>query len=676
MPGSEEDNLNINTIRFLSVDAVEKAKSGHPGTPMGAATIVYILWDRFLKYNPKDPDWLDRDRFVLSAGHASMLLYSLLYLTGYDLSLDDIKLFRQLGSKTPGHPEHGVTQGVEATTGPLGQGFANGVGMAIAERWLSEHYNRLGFKIIDHFTYALVSDGDMQEGIASEAASLAGTLKLSKLIYLYDSNEVQQDGKTIDSFKESVSQRYEAYGWNVIGPIDGEDIKEVEFAIRLAQGQTIKPNLIICKTIIGYGSPNKAGTNLAHGEPLGSEEVILTKRNLGWKYQEPFSVPSEVLDYFRKAIERGKCAQQEWQELFNDYIKTYPGEAKQLKSALVGKLPAGWYSHLPGLFENQNKPLSTRDVSGEILDAISNKIPFLLGGAADLAGSTRTSLRRYGNFSETCYSGRNLHYGLREHAMGAISNGLALHGGILPYAGTFLIFSDYMRPAIRLAAMMKLHLIYVFTHDSVGLGEDGPTHQPVEQIMNLRMVPNLTVIRPADTVETIEAWKIAVTRKRGPIALILTRQIVPILNKVVTESSKGVWRGGYILWESGSTSPQIIIVGSGSEVHLALEAGMVLENQGISARVVSMPCWAIFDEQPLKYRSHVFPPQIKARISIEAGTPMGWERYTGLEGKAIGISYYGVSAPGNIVYEHFNLTVKQIVKTAIKMYKELLCPRV
>jgi transketolase len=656
---------NINTIRFLAVDAVEKAKSGHPGTPMGAAAIAYVLWDKFLKHNPEDPNWFNRDRFVLSAGHASMLLYSMLYLTGYSVSLNDIKQFRQLGSITPGHPEFGLTPGVEATAGPLGQGFANGVGMAIAEMWLARRYNRPGYEIINHNTFALISDGDLQEGISSEAASLAGTLKLGKLIYIYDSNDIQQDGKTIASFQENVAQRFLAYGWNVIGPMDGLNVIEVENALLAAKGQTAKPNLIICRTIIGYGSPNKAGTNLAHGEPLGLEEVRLSKENLNWKYQEPFSVPADSLDYFRKAIVEGKKAQNQWQELMDNYKVAYASESTELASIINGNLSKDWDNNLFSISETKT-PLATRDVSGKVLNAIAVSIPNFIAGAADLAGSTRTYLKGYGDFSAENYAGRNIRFGLREHAMGAITNGLVLHGGIIPCIGTFLVFSDYMRPTIRLAAMMRLRIIYVFSHDSIGVGEDGPTHQPVEQIMSLRLIPNLTVIRPADTAETIEAWKIALTNKKGPTALILTRQGVPVLNRESLGSADGVKKGGYILWES-SPQPQAILIGTGSELQIALEAGKLLKEKGVSSRVVSLPCWSIFDQQSEEYKQGVFPSQIKVRLSIEAGTRIGWERYIGFNGKAIGLDRFGISAPGELVYKYFKLTANEMVEIALKI---------
>ena len=665
MTNINQVELNINTIRFLAVDAVEKAKSGHPGAPMGAATLAYVLWDKFLKHNPKDPCWPDRDRFVLSAGHASMLLYSLLYLTGYHISLDDIKQFRQLGSKTPGHPEYGVTPGVEATTGPLGQGFACGIGMAIAERWLSQRYNRDGYEIINHNTYALISDGDMQEGVASEAASLAGTMKLGKIIYLYDSNDIQQDGKTNLAFQEKVGQRFESYGWNVIGPLDGLNVKELENAILCAKTQNERPNLIICKTIIGYGSLNKQGTNLAHGEPLGVEEVRLTKENLGWEYRNSFSIPPETLKHFRRALDRGKMAQDQWQEKFNRYASFYPEAAKEFLLLMAGELNKGWDKNLSHLFIDPKSNISTRDASGKILNAIADSVPLLIGGSADLAGSTRTKLNGYGDINSSDFSGRNIHFGLREHAMGAITNGLALHRGVIPFASTFLIFSDYMRPSMRLAAMMRLRVIYIFTHDSIGLGEDGPTHQPIEQIMNLRMVPNLVVIRPADATETVEAWKVAMTRKKGPTALILTRQSLPILDRTVLASVEGVRKGGYVLWESDRT-PRVIFIGTGSEVHIALEAGKILMSKGVSVRVVSLPSWTLFDEQSSEYKAKVLPPEIKTRISIEAGTPIGWERYVGLEGEAIGISEFGMSAPGELLFKNFHLTSNNLVEKALK----------
>jgi transketolase len=669
MADPQLDELCINTIRFLSVDAVEKARSGHPGTPMGAAPIAYVLWDRFLRHNPVDPRWIDRDRFVLSAGHASMLLYSLLYLTGYAVSLEEIKQFRQWGSLTPGHPEYGLTPGVEVTTGPLGQGFANGVGMAIAERRLAAMYNHPDHEIIDHYTYGLISDGDLEEGVAAEAASLAGHLKLNKLIYLYDSNGIQQDGKTEQSFTENAAQRFRAYGWNVIGPIDGLDIDAIEWAIGLARSQTSRPNLIIFRTTIGYGSPNKAGTHKAHGEPLGEEEVKLAKEKLGWPYPEPFTVPTEALAHFRKAIDRGKAHQEQWQSKYTRYRQTYPEDARNLNEVLIANLPEGWDISLAGLSTGLNNQIATRDASGQALNAVAIRVPALVGGAADLGESTRTLIQGNADFQPGDYTGRNIRYGLREHAMAAITNGISLHGGLIPYAASFLIFSDYMRPSIRLAAIMKLRLIYIFTHDSIGLGEDGPTHQPVEQIMGLRMIPNMTVIRPADALETLEAWKFAMQNRECPVALILTRQKLPVLDRTKKATSGGLHKGGYILRES-SSSPKIILIGTGSEVHLALDAAETLEKKGIAVRVVSLPSWEIFDRQTQEYRDMVLPPAIKTRISIEAGTTMGWEKYVGPEGIALGVSHFGASAPGEVVYKQYGFTSQRLIDTALKIYKE------
>jgi transketolase len=660
------DQLCINTIRFLSVDAVEKAGSGHPGTPMGAAVAAYVLWDRYLRHNPSDPGWINRDRFVLSAGHASMLLYSLLHLTGYALTLVDLKNFRQWGSKTPGHPEYGLTPGVETTTGPLGQGFANAVGMAVAECWLSQRFNRPGFKIIDHYTYALVSDGDMQEGISSEAASLAGVLRLAKLVFLYDSNGVQQDGLTRFDFSENVAGRYRAYGWNVVGPIDGMDPGAVDSALKAVLSQDRQPSLIICRTIIGFGSPNKAGTSAAHGEPLGEAEVRLSKENLGWKYSEPFSVPAEALSHLRLALDRGRFQQSSWQTLFEEYAAKYPQLAGQFQSEQQGFFPEGWEAGLEELLNDADKPTSTRDISGLVLNRLAQKIPNLIGGAADLAGSTRTLLKGLGNFGEGDYAGRNIRFGLREHAMAAMSSGMALHGGVIPFAASFLIFSDYMRPAIRLAALMKLRVIYVFSHDSIGLGEDGPTHQPIEQLMGLRSIPNLLVIRPADPAETLEAWKVALKNQAGPTVLVLTRQPAPILDRKSLASAAGLERGGYVVWESKGF-PEVILIASGSEVYLALEAGKILEHKGLHSRVVSMPSWSLFDIQTKEYRDNVLPPEVKGRLSVEAGTSLGWEHYVGSQGISIGINHFGSSAPGKTLMEHYGFTAAHIVDTALKM---------
>jgi len=639
MTSATIDELCINTIRFLAVDAVQKANSGHPGMPMGAAPIAYVLWDRFLKHNPNDPKWPDRDRFILSAGHASAMLYALLHLTGYDLSLDEIRQFRQWGSKTPGHPEYCLAPGVEATTGPLGQGFGNGVGMAMAERWLAQHYNQPGYEIINHYTYAIVSDGDLEEGVASEAASLAGTLRLDKLIYLYDDNGISIEGDTDITFTENVAQRFQAYGWQVIDDINGMDTAAIDRAIDKAQEDNRHPSLIICRSIIGYGSPNKAGTASCHGEPLGVEEVRLAKENLGWPYQEPFTIPPEVLAHFRQAQERGRQQQAQWQARLEAYREAYPDEARQLEEDLSGELPEGWHHDLSDLFKGGDKPIATREASGRVMNAISQKVHSLAGGSGDLAPSTKTILKNHGHYSFKDYSGHNIHFGVREHAMGAIANGMSLHGGIIPYTGTFLVFYDYMRPPVRLAALMGIRVVFIFSHDSVGLGEDGPTHQPIEQIAGLRSVPNLVTIRPADATETAEAWKVALERRHGPTALILSRQKLPVLDRK--------------------------IIGTGSEVHIALEAGKLLQDKGMAARVVSLPSWELFDAQPVEYRNAVLPPNIRARISIEAAVPLGWERYTGLDGVAIGLSRFGASAPAKVIYEKMGLTAQRVVDEAL-----------
>jgi transketolase len=663
MADARIDQICINTIRFLAVDAVQKANSGHPGMPMGAAAMAYVLWDRFLKHNPSHPKWPDRDRFVLSAGHASAMLYSLLFLTGYALSLDDIKQFRQWNSKTPGHPEYGDTPGVEATTGPLGQGFANAVGMAMAERWLAEHYNRRGYDVVDHCTYAILSDGDMQEGVTAEAASLAGTLRLGKLICLYDDNGISIEGDTGITFTENVGQRFQAYGWHVIGPIDGLDVSAVESAIHTARTETLHPSLIICRTVIGYGSPNKAGTASAHGEPLGEEEVRLAKRNLGWPHEEPFTVPPEALEHLREAYERGRKQQADWESLLQAYRRMYPEEARKLGEDLSGDLPAGWDQDLRNLFKETAKPLSTREASGRVMNAIARRVHAFTGGSADLAPSTKTLLKDRGHYGFEEYCGHNLHFGVREHAMGAIVNGMSLHGGIIPYTATFLIFYDYMRPPVRLAALMGIRVIFIFTHDSVGLGEDGPTHQPVEHLAGLRAVPDLVTIRPADATETAVAWKVAVQRRHGPTALVLSRQNLPILDRTGLAPASEVDHGGYVLWES-RTNPDIILIGTGSEVHIALEAGKVLQQQDVAVRVISLPSWELFESQPAEYRDTLLPPGIKKRISIEAASPLGWERYVGREGIIIGLNHFGASAPGAVIYQNLGLTAQRVVDEA------------
>ncbi|MDD4874121.1 MAG: transketolase, partial [Dehalococcoidales bacterium] len=594
------DELCINTIRILSMDAVQRANSGHPGAPMGMASMAYVLWDRFLKHNPRDPNWIDRDRFILSPGHASTMLYSLLYLTGYDITIDDLKNFRQWGSKTPGHPEYGLTPGVEATTGPLGQGFANGIGMAIAEKFMSERYNRPGHKIIDHYIYAVVSDGDMMEGITSEAASLAGTLQLGKIIYLYDDNNISIEGDTDITFTENVALRFQAYGWQVIGPIDGNDITYIESAITIAKAETKRPSIIICRTTIGYGSPNREGLCTCHGEPLGKEEVTLTREKLNWPYAEAFKVPREALAYFRKAGERGYLKQDKWQKVFDSYKHAYPDEYKQLMKDLNHELAGGWDMGLDELYLNDMKPLATREASGQVINIIAPRVHSLVGGSADLAPSTKTVIKDEDFFGVDCYTGRNFHFGVREHSMGAIANGMSLHGGMIPFVATFLVFYDYMRASVRLSAFMKQGVIYIYTHDSIGVGEDGPTHQPVEQLAGLRSVPGLITIRPADATETVEAWKVAINNRNNPTALVLTRQKLPVIDRQTVASASGVKNGGYILWQA-SENPEIILIGTGSEVHIALEAGKMLSERGINSRVVSLPSWKLFEAQTKEY---------------------------------------------------------------------------
>jgi transketolase/transaldolase len=654
-------DLSINTIRFLAADAVEKAKSGHPGTPMGLAPLAYVLWKRFLKHNPKNPKWADRDRFILSAGHASMLVYGLLYLTGYDMTLEDIKQFRQWGSRTPGHPEYGHTPGIETTTGPLGQGFANGVGMAMAERHLASYFNREDCQIVGHYTYCIVSDGDLMEGIASEAASLAGNLALGKLIYFYDNNHITIEGGTDLAFSgENVRKRFEAYGWQVLVEDDGNDIESMENLISQAQAETGKPSLIIVRTHIGYGSP-KQDTSAAHGEPLGEEALKAAKQNLDWPQEPSFYVPAEVLSHFREAIEEGESEETEWNMRFEEYTKAYPGLAEEWRQFMDGRLPEGWDNELPA-FEGKDGGMATRAASGKVLNAIAPKVPNLFGGSADLAPSTDTYLKGMGDFIAGHPNARNLHFGVREHAMGAILNGMVLHGGLIPFGATFFIFSDYMRPPIRLAALMNIPTIFVFTHDSIGLGEDGPTHEPVEQLIGLRAIPNITVIRPADANETREAWKYALRNRKGPVILVLTRQKLPVLDQPVKDLNKGA----YIL--SGSkTPPQLILIATGSEVSLALGAQKKLSEQNIASTVVSMPSCELFNAQTQEYKDTVLPPAIKARLAIEAASPKGWRDYVGLEGDIIGVNRFGASAPGSVVMEKFGFTVENVVDHALAL---------
>jgi transketolase len=660
------DELCINTLRMLSAECVEKANSGHPGMPMGAAPMAYVLWTRFLKHSPSNPAWPDRDRFVLSAGHGSMLLYSLLHLTGYDLPLHELKSFRQWESKTPGHPEHGRTPGVETTTGPLGQGFANGVGMAIAERFLAARFNRPGHEIVNHFTYAIVSDGDLMEGISHEAASLAGHLGLGRLVYLYDDNHISIEGSTDLAFTENRAARFAAYGWHVQQVADGNSIMAIESAILSAQREIRRPSLIAVRTHIGYGSPNKQDTAAAHGEPLGAQEVRLTKEKLGWPMEPEFFIPGEALTYFRQAIDKGREREEKWKILLRSYEKTYPDLARQWHSWMQGYLPEGWKRDLP-VFEPDGKGLATRAASGAVLNAIAPHVKNLVGGSADLAPSNKTMIKGERDFQADNYDGRNLHFGVREHGMGGILNGMALHGGLIPYGGTFLIFSDYMRPAIRLASLMSLKVIYVFTHDSIGLGEDGPTHQPVEHLSALRAIPNLTVLRPCDAAETAEAWCFALEQEKGPFALALTRQTVPILERTQFASAGGLRQGAYILSEPAEGNPDIVLIGSGSEVHLALEASRHLNEKGIRSRVVSMPSRELFDAQPEEYRSRVLPKYLDARLAVEAGVGHGWYRYVGEKGGVVSLDHFGASAPYKTLYEKFNLTVERVVEQALKL---------
>ncbi|MCL2140603.1 MAG: transketolase [Dehalococcoidia bacterium] len=660
------ERLCINTIRFLAVDAIEKAGSGHPGAPMGQAPLAYTLWQRFLKHNPTNPNWVDRDRFILSCGHASMLQYALLYLNGYDITLEDLKNFRQWDSKTPGHPERLITPGVEATTGPLGQGFVNGVGMAIAERHLAARFNRSGFPIVDHFTYAICSDGDLMEGITAEAGSLAGTLKLGKLIYLYDSNNISIEGNTEITFQDDTVQRFKSYGWQVIGPLDGMSTRAVDGAIREAQAESNRPSLIICKTTIGFGSPNKSATASAHGEPLGKEETLLTKQNLYWPFVEPFTVPEDVLQYFRNAQQRGYEFEASWQNLFNNYAIAFPEEARLFTEETSGTLPQNWDSDLCQLFSNVHKPLATREASGIVINAIASKVPALMGGSADLAPSTKTLIRGSQDFAPPTYEGRNIRFGIREHAMGAIAHGMALHGGVIPYTATFLMFYDYMRAPVRLTSLTKDRVVFLFTHDSIGVGEDGPTHQPIEQLSGLRSVPDLVTIRPADATETAEAWRVALTRQHGPTAIVLTRQALPIFDRQQLNAAEGLRRGAYILWQTNN-EPNIILIASGSEVHIALEAAQALEKMSVAVRVISMPSWELFEAQDISYQEVVLPSKIKKRISIEAGLTLGWCRYTGSHGVNIGINCFGASAPSKTLYEKFGLDSEKIIQKALEL---------
>lgn len=657
------ETLAINTIRFLAVDAVQKANSGHPGLPLGAAPMAYTLWMRYLRHNPRNPKWANRDRFVLSAGHGSMLLYALLHLTGYDLSLDEIKNFRQWNSLTPGHPEAGLTPGVETTTGPLGQGFATAVGMAIAEAFLAATFNRPNYPIVDHYTYVLASDGDLMEGVASEAASLAGHLKLGKLIVLYDDNKVMLSNLTEVAFSEDVLMRFNAYGWHTQRVADGNDTAAIAAAIEAATADP-RPSLIAVRTIIGYGSPNKQGTHKAHGEPLGEEEVRLTKQALGWTAEEPFTIPGEALEHFRTAVEHGERFEAEWNALFRAWAADYPELAKLWEAAHAESLPAGWDADLP-FYSAESKPMATRDANGAALNAIAKHLPTMIGGDADLSSSTKTLISGSGLFSATDRTARNLQFGVREHAMGAAINGLALHGGIRkPYTATFMTFSDYMRPAIRLAALMEIDPIFIFTHDSIGVGEDGPTHQPVEHLAALRAIPHLTVIRPADANETTAAWRAAMLNKQ-PTVLVFTRQKLPVYPpEGVLE---GVARGAYIKAEARGGDPEVILIASGSEVSLIMAAHKTLNALGIRARAVSMPSFELFEAQDQAYKESVLPASVTARVAVEAGVPFGWHRYVGTGGTIIGLERFGASAPQEVIFKELGFTPEAVVAAARRL---------
>ncbi len=652
----------INTVRVLAADAVQKANSGHPGTPMGLAPIGDVLWTKVMNYNPDDPLWPNRDRFILSAGHACMLQYCFLYLTGYDVTLDDLKNFRQLHSKTAGHPEYGLLPGIEVTTGPLGQGFANGVGMAIAQQYLASRYNKPGFDLFDYKIYAICSDGDIMEGVSAEAASLAGHLKLGNLIYLYDDNKITIEGDTSLAFNEDVTERFQAYGWHVQSVTDGNDTEAIHTAILNAQNETKRPSLIKVRTHIGFGSPNKVDTAAAHGSPLGKDEVRLVKENLGFDPDKSFIVSDEVLDYYRKKGSSGVKKEQDWKNLYTKYKGKYADEAAEFELLSEGNLPEGWKDNLP-VFKPDSKGLATRKASGKTLNAIAEKLPLLIGGSADLSPSTDTELNDYESFTDENHSGRNFHFGIREHAMGAVLNGMALTKGIIPYGATFLIFSDYMRPPVRLAAIMKIKPVFIYTHDSIGLGEDGTTHQPVEQLIGLRSVPDLTVIRPADPNETAQAWRTTIEHKGGPVALILTRQNVPIIDQDKYAKADNVDKGAYILSDCEG-EPQVILMASGSEVHLILEAQEKLKGESIKARVVSFPSWELFDAQSADYKERVLPKKVRNRLAVEAGSPIGWCKYVTDDGEVLGISKFGESAPGEEIMAEYGFTVENVITKA------------
>lgn len=660
----ETDILAINTIRFLAVDAVQQANSGHPGMPMGCAPIAYCLYKKIMKHNPADPAWINRDRFILSAGHGSMLLYAVLHLSGYDLSIDDLKNFRQWESKTPGHPEYGLTPGVETTTGPLGQGFANAVGMALAQSFLAALFNKEDIKLIDHYIYGICSDGDLMEGISHEAAALAGHLKLNKLIFFYDDNGITIDGSTSLAYSDDVAKRFDAYHWHVQKIEDVNDTDAIERAVLNARNENSKPSLIITKTHIGFGSPNKQDTASVHGSPLGDEEVKLTKKNLGWNFDKSFYVPDEVKNIFKDVLNKGKKLQEEWNLLFREYQQRYPEDADKFKKVFSGNPGTKWIEKLPEYSDFKSK-ISTRAASGAVLNGIAPELPTLIGGSADLAPSNNTMLKGFDTFSADNRQGRNLHFGIREHGMASILNGMAIYGGVIPYGGTFLVFSDYLRPALRLASISKVKPILIFTHDSIGLGEDGPTHQPVEHLSSLRAIPGLIVIRPADANETVFAWKAALEHKGSPVAIILTRQNLRVLDRNKFSKAENTLRGAYVLFET-SSSPDVILMASGSEVEIAVDAAELLLAENINSRVVSFPSWELFEAQPEEYRKSVLPAELKARVSIEAGVRLGWERYLGEDGESISIERFGASAPYKIIYEKLGLTPENVKKAALR----------
>lgn len=658
----ELDLIRINTIRMLAVDAVQQSNSGHPGMPMDSASMAYVLWTRHLRFNPRNPGWPNRDRFVLSAGHGSMLLYSLLHLTGYDLSLDDIRNFRQWGSRTPGHPEYGHTAGVEVTTGPLGQGFSHAVGMAIAEAHLAARYNRPGHQVVENRTYVIASDGDFMEGVASEAASLAGHLKLGRLVVLYSDNRITIEGSTDLAFTEDVGDRFRAYDWHV-QRADGNSIAEVDEAIRKANAETTRPSLIVARTHIGYGSPNRQDTSKAHGEPLGDEETRLTKENLGWPLEPAFYIPDEALQFFREAVGRGAALESEWEAAFARYAGEYPELAADLRGRLEGRvLPEGWDAEIPQFPAGPG--LATRAASGKVLNSIAKRVPALVGGSADLAGSNNTHLDGESDLQAESMAGRNMRFGVREHSMGAVLNGMALSKAFIPYGGTFLVFSDFMKPAIRLAALMGQHVVYVFTHDSIGLGEDGPTHQPIEQLASLRSIPNVLVIRPSDANETAEAWRVAASHTGGPVALVLTRQKVATVDRTSLGAASGLANGAYVLREAEGGTPDVILIGTGSEVNVALGAAETLASSGVKARVVSMPSWELFDRQPADYRESILPSSVTARVSVEAAAGFGWERYVGSRGRTVSMAGFGASAPIEDLVREFGFTAENVASVA------------